>query len=161
MARAVRNDRPVRLGARARGVAAMLLLALPVLAPAAELAGLWQEYDDKTGRVEALIRVAQADDGTYAGTIVKLVAEVVGSAAPVCEGCSGSLHNQPLLGMRILTGMRRKDALTFEGGEIVDPEDGKVYRCRLRLSEDGRTLEVTGYVGVSWFGESETWRRAE
>lgn len=139
----------------------MLLAVLPAVAPAGELAGLWQEYDDKTGKVEALIRVEEEAGGAYHGAIVKLVDEVVGSASQVCADCRGSLHNQPLLGMRILSGMRRKDAYTFEGGEIVDPEDGKVYRCRMRLSEDGKTLEVTGYVGVSWFGQTETWRRAE
>jgi uncharacterized protein (DUF2147 family) len=139
----------------------MLLLAASAAAQGGELAGVWQEYDDKSGKVEALIRVEQGADGAYYGTIVRLVAEVVGSESRTCEACRGSLHNQPLLGMRIFHGMIRKDALTFDGGEIVDPEDGQVYRCRMRLSADGGTLEVTGYVGVSWFGESETWRRAK
>ncbi len=138
-----------------------LLAALPALAPAAELAGIWREYDDKTGNVEALIRIEQGSDGAYQGTIVKLMADVVGSEPRVCSGCRGSLHNQPLLGMRILHGMKRKDDLTFEGGEIVDPEDGKVYRCLMKLSTDGKTLEVTGYIGISLFGETETWRRAD
>jgi uncharacterized protein (DUF2147 family) len=157
----VRDGAARRRSVLGAGARAALLIAWSAVAQAGEPAGLWQEYDDKTGKVEALIRVEQAADGTYQGTIVKLVAEVVGSASRVCSGCGGSLHNQPLLGMRILTGMRRKDAHTFEGGEIVDPDDGKVYRCRMRLSEDGRTLEVTGYIGVSWLGESEIWRRAE
>ncbi len=142
-------------------VAALLLLAWFAPAHGAELAGLWQEYDDRSGKVEALIRIDKAADGAYQGTVVKLVAEVVGSASRLCSACKGALRNQPLLGMRILYGMRRKGDLTFEGGEIIDPDDGTVYRCRMRLSPDGRTLEVTGYVGVSWFGQSETWRRAE
>lgn len=145
-----------------RGVTALLLLiALPALARGAELAGTWQEYDDASGKVEALIRVERGADGAYDGTIVKLVAAVVGSASRTCEACRGRLHDQPLLGMRIFWGMRRRDASTFDGGEIIDPESGKVYRCRMRLSEDGNTLAVTGYVGVSWLGETETWRRAE
>ncbi|HEY5995137.1 MAG TPA: DUF2147 domain-containing protein [Gallionellaceae bacterium] len=139
----------------------MLLFALCAPAEAGELAGTWQEYDDQTGKVEALIRIEKLPDGTYEGKIVKLMAEVVGENHKVCSGCKGTLHNQPLLGMRILYGMKRKDSLTFEGGEIIDPDDGKVYRCRMKLSEDGVTLEVTGFIGISWFGESETWKRAD
>jgi len=137
------------------------LLLAPTLAHGGELAGLWQEYDDQTGKVEALIRVERTADGVYEGRIVKLMADVVGGENRVCSNCKGSLHDQPLLGMRILYGMARKDSLTFEGGEIIDPDEGKVYRCRMRLSEDGKTLDVTGYIGISWFGQSETWRRAD
>lgn len=139
----------------------VIALLFPALAQGGELAGVWQEFDDQTGKVEALIRIEKAADGTYEGRIVKLMADVLGEKARVCSGCSGSLHNQPLLGMRILYGMKRKDDLTFEGGEIIDPDDGKVYRCRMRLSADGKTLEVVGYIGISWFGQSETWRRAD
>lgn len=138
-----------------------MLFALSAHAWAGEMAGVWQEYDDKTGKVEALIRIEQLPDGTYEGKIIRLMADVVGKEHMVCNNCQGSLHNQPLLGMRILFGMKRKDSLTFEGGEILDPDEGKVYRCRMRLSEDGKTLEVTGYIGISWFGQSETWKRAD
>lgn len=140
-------------------LSALLSLALP--AWAGELSGVWQEFDDKTGKVEALIRIDKLPDGSYEGKIVKLMAEVVGDTAKVCSNCSGSLHNQPWLGMRILSGMKRKDEQTFEGGEIVDPDEGKVYRCRMKLSEDGKTLEVTGYIGISWLGQTETWKRAD
>jgi uncharacterized protein (DUF2147 family) len=139
----------------------VIALLMPSLAQGGELAGVWQEFDDQTGKVEALIRIEKTADGAYEGKIVKLMADVAGENARVCGGCSGSLRNQPLLGMRILYGMKRKDSQTFEGGEIIDPDDGKVYRCHMRLSEDGKTLEVTGYIGISWFGQSETWRRAD
>lgn len=138
-----------------------MLFALSAHAWAGEMAGVWQEYDDKTGKVEALIRIEQLPDGTYEGKIIRLMADVVGKEHMVCGNCQGSLHNQPLLGMRILFGMKRTDSLTFEGGEILDPDEGKVYRCRMRLSADGKTLEVTGYIGISWFGQSETWKRAD
>lgn len=142
-------------------MAAVLLFALAAPGWGSDLAGLWQEYDDKTGKVEALIRIEQATDGSYEGKIVKLMADVVGKDAQICSKCKGSLRNQPLLGMRILSGMKRKDQLNFDGGEILDPEDGTVYRCHIRLSEDGKTMEVTGYIGFNWLGQSETWRRTE
>ena len=140
---------------------AMLLIFMPAPACSAELAGVWQEYDDQTGKVEALIRIEQTAEGVYEGKIIKLMADVLGSAPRVCGGCRGELRNRPLLGMRILYGMKRRDELNFEGGEIIDPEDGKVYRCQMKLSADGLSLKVTGYLGISWFGETETWQRAE
>ncbi len=138
-----------------------VLIAFFTQAWAGELTGTWQEFDDKTGKVEALINIEKLPDGTYEGRITQLMAEVVGESHKVCGNCTGELHNQPLLGMRILHGMKRKDSQTFEGGEIIDPDEGKVYRCLMRLSEDGNTLEVTGYIGISWLGQSETWKRAK
>lgn len=142
-------------------LSALLLLAVSAPSWAGELAGVWQEYDDQTGKVEALIRIEKMPDNTYEGKIIKLMASVVGENHKVCSNCKGELHNQPLLGMRILYGMKRKDSLTYEGGEIIDPDEGKIYRCIMRLSEDGKTLEVTGFIGISLFGQTETWRRAE
>ena len=141
-------------------IASILLFTISTLAWSDELAGLWQEYDDQTGKVEALIRIEKAADNTYEGKIEKLFSDVVANPAKICTRCTGSLRNQPLLGLRILSGMRRKDRLNFEGGEIVDPDDGKVYQCHIRLLEDGKTIEVTGYIGFNWFGQSEIWRRA-
>jgi len=141
--------------------ASLFLSAFSALAWSGELTGLWQEYDDRTGKVEALIRIEQVAGHTYEGKIEKLIPDVAGSAARICSRCSGSLHDQPLQGMRILYGMKRHDALNFDGGQIVDPEDGRVYSCHIRLSEDGESLQVTGYIGAKWLGQSETWRRAK
>ena len=140
---------------------AILLLIISAQGWAGELAGVWQEYDDKTGKVEALIRIEKLPDGTYEGKIVKLMTDVIGEDHKICGNCKGDLHNQPLLGMRILYGMKRKDELTFEDGEIIDPDEGKVYRCLMHLSEDGKTLEVTGFIGISLFGQTEIWKRAD
>lgn len=138
----------------------ILLSAVPS-AWGGELEGLWQEFDDSTGKVEALIRISKLGDSTYEGSIEKIFPDKPGNAAMLCTACSGDLYNRPLLGMRILSGMKRKDKLVFEGGTVLDPDEGKIYRCRIRLSEDGRTLEITGYVGFAWMGQSETWKRAD
>lgn len=144
-----------------RSLIALLLAAVSTLARGDELAGVWQEYDDQTGKVEALIRIEKSADGSYEGRIEKLLPETAENAAKICSRCAGELHNKPLLGLRILYGMKRKDKLNFDGGEVIDPDEGKVYRCQMRLSEDGKTLTVTGYIGISWFGQSEVWRRKE
>lgn len=142
-------------------ITSLILAANSPLARSGELAGLWQEYDDQTGKVEALIRIERAADDTYEGKIEKLIPETPANPGKLCTACKGGLHDKPLLGLRILSGMKRKDDLNFEGGEIVDPDDGKVYKCLIRLSEDGDTIKVTGYIGFTWLAQSETWRRAK
>lgn len=137
------------------------LLTFSSIAWGGELAGLWQEYDDDTGNLVALIRIEKLPDSTYDGKIEKILSVHGENPESVCGRCTGSLHDHPLVGLRILSGMKRAGKLSFEGGEILDPDDGKTYRCRIRLSDDGNTIEVTGYLNLNWIGQSEIWRRAE
>src|SRR3989442_6777258 len=82
------------------------------------------------------------------------------SPNPLCEECSGELRNAPIVGMKILRRLRW-DGEQYSGGEILDPDDGKVYRCRVRLVDGGRKLEVHGFVGVPLLGRTQTWLRAD
>jgi uncharacterized protein (DUF2147 family) len=134
---------------------------VPGIACGGDLKGIWREYDDDTGNLAALIRIEKLPDGSYEGSIEKTFPLGGADDGSVCEHCSGSLHNHPLRGLRILSGMKRKSDLIFDGGEVLDPDDGKIYRCRVRLSDDGNTIEVTGYLGINWIGQSEIWRRAK
>jgi uncharacterized protein (DUF2147 family) len=138
----------------------VLMLAMPILACGGDLAGLWEAYDGHTGNLEALIRIEKLPDNSYEGRIEKIFLAVDNKSALICSNCTGSLHNQPLIGMRILTGMKSKDDLNFEGGEILDPDEGKIFKCQIRLSEDGKSIQVTGYINFTWIGQSEIWRRA-
>ena len=138
----------------------MFLYTLQASAGAAELAGLWQEYSDDTGALEALIRIEKLSDNSYAGKIEKILPESTENSGLTCKGCPGNFRNKPLLGLRILSGLKRKDGLNFTGGEILDPDDGKIYQCNIRLSKDGSTIEVTGYLGFNWIGHSEIWKKS-
>lgn len=150
-----------------RSLAALILLcAIPTfawggeLAGGNELAGLWQEYDENTENLEALIRIEKLFDDSYEGKIEKIFPDTVENSALLCTRCTGSLRNHPLLGLRILSGMKRKDLKHFEEGEILDTDDGKTYLCHIRLAEDGNTIEITSYVNSIEIGQPEVWRRA-
>jgi uncharacterized protein (DUF2147 family) len=140
--------------------AAVVLLFMSAAAQA-DINGLWQEYDDDTGKVDALIRISKKADNTYEGVIEKLVDQPGVASETECSHCTGELHNRPMLGLRILWGMKRHDKLHYEDGQVLDPDDGKIYHCSIRLSEDGKTLQVTGFINFSWIGQSEIWRRSE
>jgi uncharacterized protein (DUF2147 family) len=65
-----------------------------------------------------------------------------------------------MTGMTIINGMK-PDADTWDGGQILDPENGKLYKCKMHLDDDGQKLVVRGYVGVSLLGRSQTWIRQQ
>jgi uncharacterized protein (DUF2147 family) len=78
----------------------------------------------------------------------------------VCDQCTDERRNQPVLGLTVLTGLRR-DGERYTGGRILDPDTGIVYSCRMILVDGGQRLEVRGYIGWSLFGRTQSWRRLE
>jgi len=122
------------------------------------LIGLWMIRDDRTGEPRALVRIAGHGD-EYRGTIEKGL-RGPDAESPYCDRCEGERRGKPLLGMTILSGVRRTGDV-YGGGEILDPDSGKVYDCRLSLEQGGRQLQVRGFIGTPMFGETRTWYRVE
>lgn len=139
-------------------VAAAAVLA-STSAMAATPAGLWKTIDDNTGNARSLIRITQVN-GEYNGTIEKLFRTPDQDQNPKCDKCEGALKDKPITGMTILTGLRQ-DGNEFADGKILDPENGKVYSSKASLDDNGKKLEVRGFIGVSLFGRSQTWVRAD
>lgn len=131
----------------------------PVWGQVSTPAGLWQTVSDRTGQADGLVRVEEVN-GEYIGTVVAVFSPPAESSRPLCEECKGDLKNKPIVGMAILHGVRRL-ADGYSAGEILDPDEGRVYKCRIALSEGGRKLEVRGYIGIPLFGRSQTWIRKE
>ena len=78
----------------------------------------------------------------------------------VCEACSGELKDKPVQGMQILQGLKA-DGDWYEGGTILDPNNGKVYKAKLRVVDGGAKLEVRGFIGISLLGRTQTWLREQ
>ena len=121
--------------------------------------GLWTSFDDDNGKPSSSIRIVEKD-GEYMGRIEKLFLRPGEDANPKCVKCEGPLKNQPILGMIILYGMKR-DGSEFSGGKIIDPDSGQIYKSTLNLLNNGKKLDVRGYVGVPMFGRTQTWVREE
>lgn len=119
--------------------------------------GLWKTIDDDTGKPASLIRISEKN-GKYIGTIEKLLDPSQQSS--VCDKCLGTRKNQLIIGMTIMQGLQQKGG-SYEGGEILDPDNGKTYQCKVKLTPDGKILEVRGFIGTSLFGRSQTWLREE
>ena len=141
-----------------------LLLVLAVSCPsviAAEpsVIGLWTTIDDSTGKRRGLVRITEAS-GQYQGTLEKTFPQPGEDPNPKCDKCSGSRRNQPVVGMTILWGMI-KQGEEYQGGEILDPENGKIYRAKMRLEDGGKALHVRGFIGISLLGRTQVWMREE
>jgi uncharacterized protein (DUF2147 family) len=121
------------------------------------LTGLWKSIDDNTGKPTSLIRISEIE-GEFQGKIEKIFPDPGESANPLCEKCEDELKNQPVVGMTILKGMRR-DGTDYSGGQVLDPDNGKIYRGKMKLIEGGNKLILRGYVGIPLLGRSQVWLR--
>jgi len=140
-------------------MAAMLILSSPALATAGgpTPVGVWRVIGDVSGEAEALVRIDE-HDGVYEGTIVEVFARPGVAPDSRCELCPGDRKDRPVKGLTILTGLVRHGD-QYDGGEILDPDSGEVYRCTVRFSADNDRLFVRGYLGFAIFGRTQTWLR--
>lgn|SRR5262245_15168232 len=138
-------------------VAIVILLATcGAAAQSSTPVGLWQTVNE-SGQREALVRITERD-GELRGHVITVFSPPAPSANPLCEECPGELKDKPVVGLQILSGMRW-DGERYSGGEILDPDSGKLYRCTLRVVDEGRKLEVRGFIGISLFGRTQLWLR--
>lgn len=121
-------------------------------------AGTWKTIDDHTGKPRGLIEISEKD-GVYSGRLVKSLTESSDGKVKVCDKCTDSRKDQPIIGMTLLTGLRKTADNEWTGGEILDPESGKLYKCKMSLADDGRKLNVRGFIGISLLGRTQTWER--
>jgi len=146
-----------------RTLVALLAAALvfPGAAPAAAdtPAGLWRTIDDKTGKERSFVRIVE-NGGAFVGKVEKLFDQPGDDPQHLCRECKAERKDKPVIGMTILWGLK-KDGEQYGGGEILDPKNGKIYRCKMKLIEGGSKLEVRGFIGVSLLGRTQTWLRME
>jgi uncharacterized protein (DUF2147 family) len=114
--------------------------------------GVWRTIDDKTGKEKSLVRITEVN-GEFRGTIEKLFREPHEDQMPNCEKCTGDKKNKPVIGMVIMT--------MYTGGEILDPANGKTYKCKVWLEDKGKKLNVRGFIGMALLGRTQVWVREE
>ena len=128
-----------------------------VAAPIPTPVGLWRNIDDKTGQAKAEIRITTSAAGALTGVIEKALTV---PADLLCSLCTDERKGKPKLGMEIIRGAVKVESKeVWEGGKILDPDNGKVYALRLSPIDGGNKLEVRGSIGP--FGRTQTWLRVQ
>ena len=123
-------------------------------ANAQSILGKWRTVDDETGEEKSIVEIYKKD-GKVFGKIVEIF-DASKRDLP-CKFCEGEDYNQPILGLDIIKNME-KDGDVYKEGTITDPQDGKTYTCRLKLTDDGK-LQVRGY--IAFFYATQYWVRAK
>lgn len=130
----------------------MAVSYLPLALAAASPAGTWTTIDDKTGQKRAVVNIS-VSGGTLSGTIVKVYPQPGDTG--ICHNCPGAFKGKKIQGLRFVWGLKDKGNGVWDGGSILDPKTGKIYRAKMTL--EGNKLYVRGYVGVSMLGRTQTW----
>jgi uncharacterized protein (DUF2147 family) len=120
-------------------------------------AGLWKTIDDETKEEKSLVRINEAG-GVLTGKIEKIADPTKQDSK--CDKCTDARKDQPVRGMTILEGVKKNAGEEYwDGGTILDPNNGKVYKVRLTPMDSGKTMQVRGFIGP--FYRNQTWQRVE
>jgi uncharacterized protein (DUF2147 family) len=117
------------------------------------LLGEWITVDDATGEQKSIVRIYQADNGKYYGTIIQLLEE--NGETAVCTECTGEDHNKPIVGLTIIRDMQLKDN-ELRGGKVLDPDNGKFYYAKVYL-KDGKLILRGSLDKAGLLGRSQIW----
>jgi uncharacterized protein (DUF2147 family) len=134
-------------------IALGLALSFSALA-SAQIEGRWKTIDDESGREKAVIEISKRSDGKYYGKIVQML---IKPENDLCIACPDDRKNKAIVGLEIIRGLSKDDD-EFNGGTILDPKKGKIYKCSI-TPEGADQLKVRGYIGFSLLGRNQIWKR--
>jgi uncharacterized protein (DUF2147 family) len=135
------------------------LFALPAAALDGDTPiGRWQTYDDQTNKPRGVVHIFEKD-GKLFGQIERAADKK--DPRDVCSVCTDERRDQPIDGLTIIRNMQRSadNPLEWAGGDILDPDTGRLYGLKLRVEDRGGKLLVRGFFGVSLLGRTQTWKR--
>ncbi len=123
---------------------------------AQDVFGKWKTMDDNTGEALSIVEIYEKNGKVY-GKIVDILNPE--EKEDICEKCKGDRKNKPIMGMVIINGLTKDDD-EYNGGKILDPDNGKEYKCYITLEEPDK-LKLRGYIGFSLMGRTQYWERVE
>ena len=126
---------------------------------AQSIEGVWKTVDDETGKTKSEVQL-ELKDGLLYGTIIKLYKEPGEDPDPLCTECSGKNKNKKIIGMQIVNGLEKSGVDWKKEDGILDPENGKLYFCKMWLDSDNpKELKVRGYIGFLY--RTQTWYKVK
>ena len=132
----------------------LFLLFFSITMNSQSIVGKWKTIDDETGEAKSIVELFLKSGKMYAKVVEVLD---VANKNSLCQKCSGEDKNKPILGLTIIKGLSKEGA-EYTSGEILDPKNGKLYKCAISLESKDK-LKVRGYIGFSLLGRTQYWHR--
>jgi uncharacterized protein (DUF2147 family) len=142
----------------AAALASLVVAAGQALSAEPTPVGLWQAVDDDTKQPTGWFLIRD-HAGVYDGIIAKMFLKPGEDPNEACVECKDDRHNHPWLGLEIIRGMKPEGENKYGSGTILDPRDGKIYKATMKVTPDGQTLIVRGYIGFELLGQNQYWTR--
>jgi uncharacterized protein (DUF2147 family) len=142
----------------AAAFASLVVVAGQALSAEPTPVGLWQAVDDDTKQPTGWFLIRD-HGGVYDGIIAKMFLKPGEDPNEPCVQCKDDRHNHPWLGLEIIRGMKPEGENKYGSGTILDPRDGKIYKATMKVTPDGQTLIVRGYIGFELLGQNQYWTR--
>jgi len=121
------------------------------------IVGRWKTVDDETGKPKSIVEIFK-DGDQFKAKVVELINP--DEPNPRCKHCPDDKKDKPVIGIEFMWDMKEtKPGMEWSQGHIMDPKNGKVYRCKMHLEDGGEKLDVRGYLGFSFIGRTQTWLR--
>ncbi len=133
-----------------------LMVCTIVTGSAQEVLGKWRTIDDSSGAAKSIVEIYKQDGKIY-GKVIEIIDPAKQNA--ICKKCPDDAMGKPIKGLVVIKDLK-KDGDEYSGGTILDPTNGKVYKCLIALEEPNK-LKVRGYVGFSLLGRSQYWHRIQ
>jgi uncharacterized protein (DUF2147 family) len=140
-----------------RLIAILFIITASIPAKSQSIAGKWSTIDDHTGEIKSIVQITEKG-GKFYGTVVRIYPGPADDPDPVCDKCptDDQRYNKKIIGMEIIKDMIFSGG-AYSAGHILDPENGKIYRCKLWV--EGIDLKVRGYWGP--FYRTQTWKKVQ
>ena len=135
----------------------MFIIGSPAQAGTPTPEGKWKTVSDKTGKETSIVRIWKENEKLF-GKVEVVLPQEGQNPNPLCHKCEGKKKDQPITGMTILWDLTQNEE-GWDGGYILDPDDGKAYNCKVRVVDKGNKLEVRAYIEFSLLGRTQTWQR--
>jgi uncharacterized protein (DUF2147 family) len=120
------------------------------------IVGKWKTIDDESGKAKSIIEIYEKSGKIY-GKVIDILE--VAHKKELCQDCPGEDAKKPIMGLNVIKGLS-KDGDEYNGGKILDPKNGKLYKCLIVLEEKDK-LKVRGYIGFSLIGRTQYWYRVK
>lgn len=133
----------------------IILLFISCSIQSQDIFGKWKTVDDETGANKSIVEIYEKNGKVY-GRVIEILAPF--DPETMCKDCEGEYKDKLILGLEIIKDLE-KDGDVYKNGSIYDPENGKGYKCKIKLDKETDKLQVRGFIAFLYL--TQYWERVK